>query len=291
MADELPPGSQDLEAEAPPAPPVVEPPLNAQPPPAEPPLAAEADQDVEVAGKHYVPVAAVQDERGKRHAAETRAAALEAQLQQTEPILALLRANPGLLQRHEAPPAAPAAPAEDPDAIEAARLMDFFTPAGQPDAERGARWLALQDRRSGRIAQQAIAPHQQQTQVERANLNFQRAMTLKDPAGNAINPQHLRTVWAQVLNEPNGAAILADPQAAAFVAAAAFGLQGLTTQPQPAPVGRPPIVTEASGGSGVRRATVTELETRVAAERGRNPEQWAGLTKGHVSGRPNMVEE
>src|SRR3990167_700014 len=290
MADALPPGSMDLEtpeAPAPPPEPAAEP--DAQPEPdANQPAAVDA---VEVAGKHYVPVAAVQDERAKRQAAETRAPQLQAQAQQNEPILALLRNNPGLLQRPEPPPAPAPNPTDDPDALEAARLMDFYTADGKPDAERGARYLALQDRRSGRVAQQAMGPLVQQSQLERANLNFQKALAIKDPAGHPINPQNLRAVWTQVQNEPNGVNILADPQAAAFVAAAAMGLQTLTTQPTVAPVLPPPLVTEPSGGTVGRRQTVTELETRVAAERGRNVEQWAGLTKGHVAGRPNLVEE
>ena len=289
MADELPAGSMDLEApEAPAAP--VEPPAEPDAPPADANQPAAVDA-VEVAGKHYVPVAAVQDERAKRQAAEARAQQLEAQAQQNEPILALLRNNPGLLQRPEPPPVPVPSPTDDPDALEAARLMDFYTPKGEPDTIKGAAWLALQDRRSTRIADQRVQPLTQQTQLERANLNFQKALAIKDPAGNPINPQNLRAVWAQVQNEPNGVNILADSQAAAFVAAAAMGLQTLTTQPTVAPVLPPPLVTEPSGGTVGRRQTVTELETRVAAERGRNVEQWAGLTKGHVAGRPNLVEE
>src|SRR3990167_1158231 len=118
MADEpLPPGSMDLEApEAPATPP--EPPAEPEAPPepdANQPAAVDA---VEVAGKHYVPVAAVQDERAKRQAAEARAQQLEQIAQQNEPILALLRNNPGLLQQGQPPPAPAPNPTDDPDALE-----------------------------------------------------------------------------------------------------------------------------------------------------------------------------
>ena len=294
MPDELPPGSMDLETETPPPVAVAEvPPQEAapsSPPPADPDQPASVGSVV-VAGKHYIPVAAVQDERQKRQEAEAKAADLQAQLQQHEPILALLRNNPGLLQRPEPVPAAPANPADDPDALEAARLMDFYTTDGKPDAERGAKWLALQARQAERVAQRTMGPLHQQSQLERAHLNFQKALAIKDPAGNPINPQNLHAVWQQVQREPNGVNILADPQAAAFVAAAAMGLQTLTAPPALQAPGKPPIVTEGSGGIPTRRASVTELESRVAAERGKNTEQWAGLTKGHVAGRPNLVEE
>lgn len=287
MSDEPPAGSLDLEADAPPEPVAAPAP---EVPAAAAPAAEPTGEVVDAAGTHYVPVAAIQDERGKRQAAEARAAQLEQQAAQNEPILALLRNNPGLLQRPE--PVTPAAPlpTDDPDALEAARLMDFYTADGKPDAERGARYLALQDRRATTAAQRAVQPLTQQTQQERANLNFQKALALKDPSGQPINPQTLTAVWQQVQRDANGVNILADPQAAAFVAAAALGIQTLTGPAAVVPPSRPPVVTEAAGSASGRRVSVTELETRVAAERGRNVDQWATLTKGHQSGRPNLVE-
>ena len=296
MADELPAGSMNMEEEAAPvavAAPTPEVPPEAPPetPPSSDPNQPAAVESVEVAGKHYIPVAAVQDERAKRQAAESRAAELQAQIQQNEPILALLRNNPGLLQRPEPVPTAQPNPAEDPDALEAAKLLDFYTPEGKPDGARGAAHLRLVQKQAETIAQRTMSPLAQQSQQERANANYQRALNIKDPAGNPINPQTLRAVWAQVQSDVNGTNILADPQAAAFVAAAALGVQTLTSQPVIAPPAQRPIVTEASGGGGGRRAAITELESKVAAERGRNAEQWAAVTKGHIAGRPNTIEE
>lgn len=285
MSDELPAGSMDLEAE--PTTAIAEAPAviaETQAPPVVDPAHQPASVDsVEVAGKHYIPVAAIQDEREKRQAAEARATALEQQVQQNASILALLQQHQELLKKPE--PAA-VSPTDDPDALEAAKLMDFYTTDGKPDAARGAQYLALQDRRAQRVAQQAVAPMHQQTQHAKADANFQKALAMP-----GINPQTLGAVWQQVKNDPNGVNILADPQAAAFVAAAAMGLQTLTTK-APAPVALPPpIVTEGAGGGGGRRATVTELESRVAAERGLTTDKWAERTKGHIAGRSNLVED
>ncbi len=292
MADDLPPGSQNLEDDAPPVVPATTEPSS---PPADlSPAPAEEAGSVEVAGAVMVPLAALQEERGKRQALETkaqRADQLEQYVAANEPMLTLIRQYPDLLRRPAEPVPAPPTPAEDPEALEAAQLLDFYTPEGKPDVAKGAKHLALVNRQAQRIATQAVAPMQQQSLQERANQNFQLALGIKDTGGNPINPQALRAVWQQVLNSPNGVAILADREAAAFVASAAHGAVSLTSGPTvPAPL-RPPIVTEGSGGGTPRRAAISDLETRVAAERGRDAEHWSKLTKGHQAGRPNLVEE
>ena len=290
MADDLPPGSQNLEDDAPPAQANTEPSTPPVELPQEPPEAGAVD----VAGEVMVPLAALKEERGKRQALETkaqRADQLEQYVAANEPMLTLIKQYPDLLRRPADPVPAHQPPAEDPEALEAAKLLDFYTPEGKPDVAKGAAHLALVNRQAQRIADAAVNPMRQQSLQERANANFQLALGIKDASGNPINPHALRAVWQQVQNSPNGVAILADRDAAAFVASAAHGAVSLTTPAGVVTPLRPPVVTEASGGGPQRRAPISELETRVAAERGRDAEHWSKLTKGHVAGRPNLVEE
>lgn len=249
---------------------------------------------MEVGGQQYVPLAALKEERQKRQALEPKAARvdeLETYFQQKQPVLSLIEQYPDLLRRPE-PVAPPPDPQADPEALEAAQLMDFYTAEGKPDVAKGAKWLALQDRRANRITQQAVQPITQQTLQERANANFQLALQVKDAAGRPINQQALRAVWQQVANSPNGVAILADKQAAAFVASAAHGAMALANaQPEIAPPAKAPIVTETPGAPGGRRAPISELESQMAKERGKNNDQWASLLRGHQPGRPNVVED
>lgn len=291
MADDLPAGSQNLEDEAPP---VAQADIEPSTPPAELPQEPPEAGAVDVAGEVMVPLGALKEERAKRQALETKASRVD-QLEQyvsaNEPMLNLIKQYPDLLRRPADPVPVHQPPAEDPDALEAAKLLDFYTPDGKPDVAKGAAHLALVNRQAQRIADHAVAPMHQQSLQERANQNFQLAMGIKDAGGNPINPQALRAVWQQVLNSPNGVAILADREAAAFVASAAHGAVSLTSLPTIAPPGRPPVVTEGSGGGTQRRASISELETKVAGERGRTAGQWSDLTKGHLAGRPNLVEE
>ena len=87
-----------------------------------------------------------------------RADQLEQYVQQKQPYITVLEQNPDLFKRPSAPPAEPPKPGADPDALEAAQLMDFYKPDGSPDTDRGAKWLALQDKRAGKLTQQAVQP-------------------------------------------------------------------------------------------------------------------------------------
>src|SRR5262245_40549452 len=149
-----------------PAPPVAQEPQAETP---QEPKAAEVEA-VEVAGEKYVPVSAIIAERKARQIAEQaaqRAQEIEQWAYQNRPYVDFLKNNPQLLQqRQEPPPQAPAAPNEDPEAREAALLMDFYTADGKPDVEKGARWLALQDRRAQKAAGDVMRPLAQSTAQE-----------------------------------------------------------------------------------------------------------------------------
>jgi hypothetical protein len=264
----------------------------------DPPVAAGVASDetaaeveaVEVAGKKYVPTAALIAERTKRQHAEskaTRADELERYVSESKPYIEFLKANPQLLQpRQPEPVPAPASPVDDPDALEAAKLMDFYTPEGKPDAARGAKWLELQDRRSQRVAQATVQPLAQNSAQERSTVNFQRALQMTDADGHKPNEQVLRSLWQQMTPEQT-----ANPAVAGLLVSQAFGLDrmyGKRAIPAPA---KAPIETEASGGRVQPALKMSDLETRIAGERKTSPQQWSELTKNYKPGRPNVLED
>lgn len=272
-------------ASAEPATPAVEPPAD------EGPAEVEA---VEVAGKKYVPVGALVGERKERQALQKevdRVKQLEAEIGELLPYAKLLKANPQLLQqRPQEPPAAAKEPdpTEDPDAIEAARLMDFYTAEGKPDPARGAAWLKLQARQAQKISQQTVAPILEHSYQQRSNANFQAALSFKTPDGRSPSRESLQQIWGtqdvKATADPNVVAILA---LTAIGADAMFG-RGKAPIPPPASA---PLVTEASGGVPRTRVPMTHLEEQVASQRGISASKWGELTKGHNSGRPSVLED
>lgn len=275
--------------EAPPAPPAAE---------VKPPDAAPAEVEaVEVAGQKYVPLSAVLGEREKRKAAETKAARvdeIERWAQEKAPYIRVLEENPDLFKRPQPQQAPPpeAKPDDDPDAVEAAQLMDFYTSDGKPDVARGARWLKLQDKRAGRQAQQVIQPVQQHSLQQQANENYYRVMQIQDPTGRKPSEQAVRAVWGQVLGEQNGLATLADPKAAAFLAMAAMGMDRMLEKPKPQAPPQEPVVSESPGGSGKPpQAPLSALEESILKQRRMKPAEWAENTKGFQRGRAFTVED
>lgn len=219
-----------------------------------------------------------------------RAAQLEAEVAQNRPYVEFLKANPALLQPKPAPVETPPDPAADPDAVAAAQLYDFYTPEGKPDAVKGARHLQMVRQEAQRITQQAVQPWQQASAQEKSNQNFHAVLQMKDPEGHSPSPEAVTAVWKQVLSEPNGLAITSDQRSAAFLAMAALGIDRMTKKPgvKPPP---PALETEPSGGTPRTRPSLSGLEERVAADRGRTPAQWAKLTEGHQAGRASVLED
>ena len=222
-----------------------------------------------------------------------RADELERWAAEKAPYITVLEQNPDLFKRPQAPAAPVVEPdaADDPDALEAAKLMDFYTSDGKPDANRGAQWLKLQDRRAGRVAQQAVQPWQDATMQERANQNFYRVLQARSGNGTKVSEQAVRAIWEKVKHEPNGIQTLANPESAAILGVMAIGVDAMMRQ-APAPPALDPVVTEASGGS-VRPASkpISQLEEKVLKNRGVSAAQWAEHTKGFVQGRPTSMEE
>jgi hypothetical protein len=222
-----------------------------------------------------------------------KAAQLEQELAQSRPYVDFLRNNQHLLQPQQPREEKPAAPEADPDAVEAARLMDFYKPDGQPDVERGARWLALQDKRAGRVAEQRIAPTVQQSLQDKANANYQMLRNFALPNGEKLKSEIVDGIWTMAAREPNGLQTLANPDSVRALALLAIGAQSLGTPTQPAAPAKPPVVTEAVVGRGALSPAVrlSGVEERTIAQRGMKPEQYAALTKNFQAGRSNVLEE
>jgi len=128
-----------------PAPPPGAPPVAPAPPPAPAPPAAPSPEDehpdsVDVAGKKFVPVAALIGERKQRQAFQEKAARvdeLEQFAREAKPYVEFLKANPDLLKsKDSAPPAAGAAPPADAQAELLAKTLDLYTADGKPDLSR-----------------------------------------------------------------------------------------------------------------------------------------------------------
>lgn len=221
-----------------------------------------------------------------------RSSQLEAELNQVKPQLEFVKANPQLFQARPAEPEKPPAPEADPDAVEAARLMDFYKTDGSPDVDRGARWLALQDRRSGRVAQQTLQPYQQQSTQERANSNYQLLTNFTHPGtGEKLKPEIVNHIWNATAREPRGMETLANPDSVRALALLAIGAQSLMTKAPPAPPAKEPVVTEAGGGrAGTPTQRLSSLEERVLAQRGMSAAKYEEHTKGFKPGVSNVLE-
>lgn len=260
----------------------------------EPPQADPDEADaVDIGGQKAVPLAVVKELREKvRNLSEKaqKADALEAWQRENEPALRFLQNNRDLLIQRAQPaaPPPPSVPSVDPDALEAALLMDFYKADGTPDADRGAKWLALQEKRANRIAEAQLAPIKQRTQQEQANVNYQLARQVKDANGNSPSEASLRAIWSNLPPD-----MVADQQVAGMLAALALGLDQLNAPKKAPAVPLPPpaLVTESSGGHPAAKPTLSPLEERIAADRGVSQTKWQENTRGYRPGRAMTLEE
>lgn len=283
-------GLMDLESDAP----VPEPEQAAAPAPVmdAAPIADDEPDTVEVAGQRVVPLSVVKELRDKvRTLTEKadKADQLEAWQRENEPALRFLQNNRDLLVQRVAPDPTPAPePQADPDAREAALLMDFYKPDGTPDVEKGARWLALQDRRSGRLADERVQPILARTQQEQANVNYHMARNIKDANGEMPSDESLRAVWQSMPPE-----LTSNQQVAGMLAALALGMDRMRAPRKNvvAPQTTAPLVSESAGGNPRTRPQMSAIEERIARERGVSATKWAENTAGYQPGRATALED
>lgn len=244
-------------------------------------IPADDAAEVEVDGKVMVPLAALKSERMQRQAAEK-------ELNRVRPYADFIEKNPGLVRQQAPAPPAPTtfgAPPPDPRVERLAKTLDLYTPEGKPDLDRGAALRQMIVEEAQQISQQQMAPLHERSAQDQSARNFQIALAYKGPDGKSPSAESLAAVWRSM-----PAAQSADPQVASVLTLTALGMDSVARKPQPAAPANAPIVTEGTTSS-VRRASLSQLESNLARERGITDSKWAENTKGFLPGRSNQLED
>ena len=271
MADELPP----IVTEQPPIAPT-------EPEPA--PIEAEHDPE-----KTYVPLAAVHAEREKAQRYKEQVDSLSqraAYVEQLQRENALLVAR---IQQGPQPVVAPVPVIADDEAESLARTLELFDAAGQPDLARARKAAGILKPMAEAAAAQAVAPYAEMTAADRVSRFRQQAASMRDPDGNAINPQVLEAMFNLVTKgDPN---LLADQNAATIVALAAAGYERMQGRKSPPPAPEhAPVVSERVGGRADSGPSVSEQEIRMLKQAGRDVTKHREALKAWRPGVPNVLE-
>lgn len=270
-----------------------DPPAATVPDPAVVPPEPDEQSAVEMQGGKYVPLDALKATRAELKVAKEAASQMETLRQQNAQLMGSLQTFQHLQQQMQRPATEPiAATPVDPSAEMYARSLDYYKADGTPDLDRGGKFAALVRQEATKLAQQAIEPYAQQTQQERAAVNFQRALATKAP--NGMQPKSETLTW-MFQNLP--ASMTSDPRTAQMLPALAIGLDVLSGQrgapPSPAAPLTAPVVTEASGGgpSRPRSPGINDVERAIIANRNMDEKRYGELTKGFRPGRSNVLED
>lgn len=281
--------AEDLEA--PPPPPVAA--AVAEPPtPPEPPADPDEADAVELpAGKH-VPLAALKASRAENQALKAKAAendTLRAQLAQATPYVQFLQQNPQLMQRPQEQ--APPQQGGDPELVELAKSLDYYTPQGQPDLERAKRHQGIVQREARKMAEQIVGPLAQSTYNDASTRNWNAAVQERLPNGQAIDQQLLRAAWQEVSRQ--NPAMTADPRVARVIVNTVMAEQWRTSPlgPPPAAPPGPPVRTENTGGPPRQSRTAPSDAERAIYKDRMTDEKYMALTKDFVKGRTNVLED
>lgn len=263
---------------------------------AAPAPAPDADDDLQPADlvdaeKASGLIGAIKALRGENKELKGRAAQvdqLQTQLAQMQGALATFQQ---LQQRAPAGPApAPAPTTADPELVELAKSLDYYRQDGTPDTDRAAKHDAIIQRRAQRIAQQALAPLAEMQHRDLSARNFQQAIQTPLAGGLKPKPETLSWIWQNLPAE-----LTANPNVAQVLNVLALGLDTAggqqTLPPAPAPVGQPPIVTEAVGAAPRRAPALTATERMVIQNRGVSEEKYQQHVKDFRPGRTNSLED
>lgn len=287
----------------PPAEPAQPPPAAAAPPPAE----DDADPEGTIAaatGEKYVPLSALQAERGKRKestrtltAKETEIAGLKqkAQLydeaagyiQQAKPYIDALRANPGLVQQIQQPPKPqePAGPLSDAEAVEYAKDFDLYTPDGKPDVARAQKIASRHDKMAERRAQQMVAPLVQ-NEVQRTSAGLYQQM-LSRPEVNGVKVD--ATMLAEAFNTLNNAGVPITKDVAEVLFMNTIGRQILSGH-KPTAAPPPPLVTEGVGAGRPAEVSLNSQSERMLSASGIKRDTFMETRNGYKPGQHNSLE-
>ena len=293
MSDELAPGAVSLEGGTLDGP--EQTPLPAAP---ETGQADASDPDpegvVEVQGRRMVPVDALVAERRRVRESSERIAAekmapleakareadeLRSALTAAQPYLDHLRQHPELLQ-----PPAPTpieATISDDEARNEARDLELYAADGQPDLARAKRIIGRRRTEVMSAAQQAaheaVGPITSASALQSSRHNF---VQMAASAHGQVDPAHLARMWASLPAE-----LTQHPQVGELVLNAAIGEAVRAGRAAPSG-GRPPQLSEPSGGRpgpGFRMNTLTQ---RIAREAGMSDQAFTKAAEGF---RPNDI--
>lgn len=286
--------------------PVTEPPP-AQDPPADPPPPAEpqtAEQEDAALDKlieeqaidlpdgtdKLVPLSAVTTARAKLTEArrqlteakagsakatelESKVAALEQQLNQALPYV---QAYQAALQQPQEPATGPT-PEQKAALEEIAKDYDFYKPDGALDLERAGRHQARIRKEAEAIAQQHIAPIQQQTVADRSAAFLASAKLTKAPTGQQPDAEILETVWSRL--DPKLTATKEGAIQAWNVALGYSVAMGKAVTSAKAPAAKtelpPPLLTERAGGRETAGPTLTDEDRKFARQQGLSDKEYA----------------
>ena len=281
------------ELETPPAPDAIAAPTTpAAPitPPAAPAPEPEPDA-VDIGGQQMVPLAALHAVRAELKPLKEQAAQLAEVKQwytQAKPYVDFLQAHPDLLTKQTTQPVSPvAAPVLNPAHLEIAKMMDLYTPEGQPDVARAGQIATFIETIAEQKADAKVKPLTEQTAKSKSEQNFQRALATATPDGRKVKADVLREIWANVPSE-----MTADERTASLLVYSALGYEVMHTPHTPGqqtPLAPP--VSEPPGGRLTPAASLTPLDERIANLRSITPQRYAENVTGFVKGRPSVLED
>lgn len=196
---------------------------------------------------------------------ESKVAALEQQLNQALPYVQAYQA--AIQAQPQDPPTQ--SPEQKAALEEIARDYDFYKPDGALDLDRATRHQARIRKEAEAIAQQQIAPIQQQTVNDRSSAFLASAKLTKAPNGQQPDPEILEAVWGRI--DPSVTGTKAGAIQAWNVAlgySVAMGKAVTATTPTPKAPLPPPILTERAGGRDVAGPTLNDADRQMARQLG-----------------------
>jgi hypothetical protein len=271
------------------------PPLAATPEQAAtPPVETKTDDEPEVleipTGEKLVPLSALETAREKakslRSELETtkaemakgaekdaKIAELTSQLQQVMP---LAQAYQAAVQAQQQQPPKPAEPTAEQTAElkEIAQELDFYKGDGTLDLDRAKRHQDRLFKMASQIAQQQVAPFQQQTIADKSGFMLQRALITKTPDGAQPDPEVLQQVWARL--DPR---LTATPEGAAQAFSVALGHSTLLGKVKGGKATQEvipdPLPTEKAGGKDVTPVSLSDSDRRMARDLGMTDKEYS----------------
>lgn len=304
MSTELAPGAVNLEDEpAAITPPPTEP---AAPDPQTPQDEPDPEGTVEIPSGKVVPLAALQETRGKVKELNTALSAKDQEIAQLREKAAKVdqiqqewqAVQPLIQQIKTQPPAAPKPAETDPHMVvgknpvtgapitllDYTKTLDLYDPSGRPDIERGLALLGVQQYQADRRAQAHVAPIQQHTAATQAQQMRASFAQIKDANGKTVNPAVLDQMFAIVPPE-----MAARQDVATVLYYAAKGLEAHGTKGAAPPP--PPVLPTESVGDGIPAKTeLTTADRRMMEAAGIGEKEFTKIASGFKPGQRNVLE-